>query len=340
MEGAARNQGYPVSAPTEQPGPGTDFFWLLRQVQALAKDRPRIGTSLRLEQDVVRLQQPPKLEFPPSTVAGWAATGRGGVPQLEVSFAGLFGPNGALPLHLTEYAREREREGDHSLTAFLNLFQHRIFSLFFRAWGVHRKTVDMDRGEPERFSQYFGSFIGLGMPAFRNRDGVADNAKYYFAGRLAPHSRNAEGLAAILSEYFSVPVRIEDFAGRWLRMPAEDLCRLGEKPATGLVGRTVVVGERIWECQTKFRLRMGPMGLEDFERLLPHGGGFGRLKVWVLNYVGLELDWDVQLVLRASEVPPTRLGMGGYLGWTTWLHSLPCRNDVEDVILTPSQTIP
>jgi type VI secretion system protein ImpH len=226
------------------------------------------------------------------------------------------------------------------MLAFLNLFQHRLLSLFFRAWAVHQKTVDMDRGQPECFSRYFGSFCGLGMPAFQNRDGVADNAKYHFAGRLAPHSRNAEGLASILSEYFSVPVRIEDFAGRWLRMPLEDVCRLGEKPATGLVGRTVVLGERIWECQTKFRIRMGPMRLMDFQRLLPNGGAFGRLKAWVLNYVGLELDWDVQLVLQAKEVPQIRLGHEGHLGWTTWLRSNPFTRDAADAVLTPSPTIP
>lgn len=321
---------------SEKPGPGMDFFWLLRQIQARFKDRPKIGSSLRPGQDLVRLQHPPDLEFPPSSIVRWTESPDGRAPRLDISFLGLFGPNGALPLHLTEYARDRVREGDHTLTSFVNLFQHRLLSLFFKAWAVHQKTVDMDRGESEAFSKYFGSFIGIGMPSLRNRDEIHDNAKYYFSGRLATHSRNAEGLGAILSEYFSVLVRIEDFSGRWLRMPAEDRCRLGETKATGILGQTVVLGERIWECQTKFRIRMGPMTLEDFKRLLPTGDSFKRLKVWVLNYVGLELEWDVQLVLQAAAVPQTCLGSGGYLGWTTWLRSVPFLRDAEDVIFNPN----
>ncbi|MEI7773476.1 MAG: type VI secretion system baseplate subunit TssG [Verrucomicrobiota bacterium] len=321
---------------SEKPGPGMDFFWLLRQIQARFKDRPKIGSSLRPDQDLVRLQHPPDLEFPPSSIVCWTESPVGRAPRLDISFLGLFGPNGALPLHLTEYAKDRVREGDHTLTSFVNLFQHRLLSLFFKAWAVHQKTVDMDRGESEAFSKYFGSFIGIGMPSLRNRDEIHDNAKYYFSGRLATHSRNAEGLGAILSEYFSVLVRIEDFSGRWLRMPVEDRCRLGETKATGILGQTVVLGERIWECQTKFRIRMGPMALEDFKRLLPTGDSFKRLKVWVLNYVGLELEWDVQLVLQAAEVPQTCLGSGGYLGWTTWLRSVPFLRDAEDVIFNPN----
>lgn len=325
-----------MTALPEKPGPGMDFFWLLRQIQARSKGRPKIGASLRPDQDLVRLQHPPDLEFPPSSIVRWTESPEGGPPRLDISFLGLFGPNGALPLHLTEYAKDRIREGDHTLASFVNLFQHRLLSLFFKAWAVHQKTVDLDRGEPEAFSKYFGSFIGLGMPSLRNRDEIHDNAKYYFSGRLATHSRNAEGLAAILSEYFAVSVRIEDFSGRWLRMPAEDTCRLGATRTTGILGETVVLGERIWECQTKFRIRMGPMRLEDFQRLLPTGDSFRRLKVWVLNYAGFELEWDVQLVLQAEEVPQTCLGSGGYLGWTTWLRSVPFPRDSEDVIFNPN----
>ena len=315
---------------------GLDFFSALRQIQAKAVGRPKIGESLRPSEDPIVLNQPPDLRFAPSSVVAYHPAAGKKPPRLDVSFLGLFGPNGALPLHITEYARDRIREGDRTLVEFANVFHHRILSLFFRSWAVHQKAVDFDNPEDQKFRKYLGSLIGLGLPSLQDRDEIADNAKLYFSGRLAPHNRNAEGLAAILAEYFGIRAEIESFSGRWLRLPETDTCRLGESPSTGLLGQTVIVGSRIWECQTKFRVRLGPMRLTDLQQLLPNSDSFKRLKTWVWNYTGQELEWDVQMVLLAREVPTTQLGSGGFLGWTTWLSTRQPDQDVEDVIFNPS----
>ena len=321
--------------PLEEHPYGVDFFWALRQIQARSPDRPKIGETLRPSEDPIVLNQPPDLRFAPSSLVSYQVT-LNGKPRLEISFLGLFGPNGALPLHITEYAKDRVREGDRTLVSFADIFHHRILSLFFRTWAVHQKAVDFDRPDSPRFLKYLGSLIGIGMPSLRNRDAVDDTAKVYFSGRLAPHNHNAEGLAAIISEYFGIRAEIESFSGRWLRLPETDICRVGESPATGLLGQTVIVGSRIWECQTKFRIRMGPMRMRDLQALLPNSESFKRLKTWVWNYTGQELEWDVQMVLMGSEVPTAQLGNGGFLGWTTWLTTQPPDHDVEDVILNPN----
>jgi type VI secretion system protein ImpH len=176
----------------------------------------------------------------------------------------------------------------------------------------------------------------LGGPALRGRDEIDDRAKLYFSGRLAAHAKNAEGLAAIVTEYFGIEARVECFSGEWIKVPAADACRLGESTATGLLGSSIIVGSSVWQCQTKFRLRLGPMTLLDLYRLLPRQPAFTRLKTWVLNYVGEELRWDAQYVLLAREVPQTQLGSGGLLGWTTWITTRKPDRDVEDVIIDPA----
>ena len=168
------------------------------------------------------LNQPPDLRFAPSSLVSYQVT-LNGKPRLEISFLGLFGPNGALPLHITEYAKDRVREGDRTLVSFADIFHHRILSLFFRTWAVHQKAVDFDRPDSPRVLKYLGSLIGIGMPSLRNRDAVDDTAKVYFSGRLAPHNHNAEGLAAIISDYFGIRAEIESFSGRWLRLPETDI---------------------------------------------------------------------------------------------------------------------
>ena len=78
---------------------------------------------------------------------------------------------------------------------------------------------------------------------------------------------------------------------------------------------------------------MGPMGLADFQRFLPGSDSLRRLVDWVRNYIGDELLWDVNLVLRKEEVPPLALGEGSRLGWTTWLNSQPPEHDADELKL-------
>src|SRR5256884_681766 len=131
--------------------------------------------------------------------------------------------------------------------------------------------VRFDRPELDRFAVYIATLIGLGTPHLRNRDEAPDLAKLHYSGRLAASTKNAEGLRAILEDYFKVHVEIEQFVGHWLKLPEDCQCRLGESRFTGLLGSTAIVGSKIWECQQRFKIRMGPMGFADYQRLLPSG---------------------------------------------------------------------
>jgi type VI secretion system protein ImpH len=313
-----------------------DFFRAVRLVESQHAQSPRIGRSISPVQEPIRFAQSPSLAFAPSTIEKLQWPEGSAVPRLFIRFFGLFGPNGPLPPHLTEYALERQLHfNDHTFAAFLNVFHHRLLEFFYRAWADSQKAVDMDRADSQGFVDYIGSFFGLGMESLRERDSVQDAAKLFFAGRLASQTRNAEGLEAILEAYFEIKTEVQTFVGRWLDLPADSLCRLGESPETGRMGMTAIVGSHTWACQLGFRIRAGPMKLKDYERLLPHGKAFRRLKYWVLNYLGEQFFWDIQLVLEADEVPDTCLGKSGRLGWTTWMKTAPMTRDADDLILNP-----
>ncbi|MFO7641673.1 MAG: type VI secretion system baseplate subunit TssG [Candidatus Competibacteraceae bacterium] len=310
------------------------FFQALRRLECLCPDRPRLGKSVRLADDPVRLTQEPSLAFAPATLAAFDPGAEGRPPRLSEYFLGLFGPQGPLPLHLTEYARDRSRNhGDHTFAGFADIFHHRILCLFYRAWADAQPTVSFDRPETDRFNVYIGAPFGLGMPSLWNRDAAPDLAKLHYAGRLVGQTRNPEGLQAILADFFNLPVTIENFVGHWLPLSETSRCRLGTSPTTGLLGVTAVIGERVWDCQYKFRIVIGPMPLKEFQRFLPGSDSLRRLVAWVRNYVGDELLWDVNLILKREEVPPLKLGEETQLGWTTWLTSQPLDRDADDLKL-------
>jgi len=313
-----------------------DFFRAVRLLESQRQDLPRIGFSISPAEDPVRFWQNPSLRFAPSSLESVRPGGPDSLPRLAVNFFGLFGPNAPLPPHITEYVLERElHHHDHTIAAFFNLFHHRLISLFYRAWAASQKSADLDRPSDQRFATYIGSVFGIGMEALQDRDAVPDTGKLFFAGRLASQTRNAEGLEAILQQFFQIPAEVQPFTGRWLALPADSLCRLGESAESATLGINSIAGSRFWDCQLSFRMKFGPMGLADYERMLPRGESFERVKYWVLNYCGEHFFWDVQLVLRAEEVPATCLGRSSRLGWTSWLKTKDFVRDADQLILNP-----
>ncbi len=315
-----------------------DFFAALRLLECAYPDKPRIGQSLRPHDDAVRFGQVPSMAFEADMLAAFKPAADGGAPRLDVNFIGLLGANGPLPLHLTEYIRDRLRNAsDPTLARFLDVFHHRMIALFYRAWASAQPTVSLDRADADRFSDYMASLVGLGMRSLRARDAVPDFAKLHYAGHLAAHTRNADGLAQILSDFFKVKVEIEQFVGHWMTLPQDNRCRLHSGHDAQVLGMTTILGAKVWNCQHKFRIVLGPLTLADYQRLLPGGDSFRRLLDWVRNYAGLAYDWDVNLLMKKEHLPQLRLGQQARLGWSSWLRSRPAAQDDRQCVLNPNQ---
>ncbi len=317
------------------------FLQTLRQLECLQPDRPRIASSAKASDDPIRLGQTPSMLFAPAELAALQRREAGRMPRLLVHFLGLLGPNGPLPLHLTDYARDRMRNSaDPTFARFLDLFNHRMLGLFYRAWGQAQPAVSFDRPDGHRFGVYLGALQGLGLPSDRNRDAMPDLLRLHYTGHLACQTRHPEGLRSILCGFLGLPVQIEEFIGHWLMLPANYCWRLGESPQTGALGQTTSIGARVWDHQSKFRIRVGPLGLADYQRLLPGGESLTRIKAIVHHYLGGQLIWDLNPVLKQPEVPEIRLGQAGRLGWTTWLMSRPLGRLGDDLKLDPGISDP
>ena len=308
-----------------------DLFHALRWIDAHAGARKPLGRETVARYEPVRMRQEPSMAFAPSTVA-YAQAGRNGRPaEMAIYGFGLFGPNGPLPLHLTEHAHERMAHyGDRTLSAFADVFHHRLILLFYRAWADAQSTVSLDRKE-ERFTRYVASLLHLGEPSMRRRDAVLDHAKYFMAGHLVRQTRNPEGLKHILQWFFGLPVRICEFVPQWIRLEPEQ--RLGLGGMAGL-GRDTVLGVAVRDAQHKFRIELGPLSLEDYTSFLPGGLRARQLTHWVRHYVGVELAWDVRPVLRAEDARGLALGAAQPLGLSAWLGKRrPAQGDAGDLLL-------
>jgi type VI secretion system protein ImpH len=315
-----------------------EFFALLRALECLCSDQARLGQATRPSDEPIRLGQEPSLAFAPSTLAYVEEAKGERPPRIGVYFLGMLGPNGPLPLHLTEFARDRLRNAaDPTLVRFLDIFHHRTMTLFYRAWANAQPTVSYDRPESDRFTTYVGALLGVGSPALQNRDDLPDHVKRYFAGRFAAQARNAEGLRAMVGEYLKLPTELEEFVGEWTPLLEEERWRTSRTASAGILGINTILGARAWQRQTKFRLVFGPLKQDQFQSMLPGGQRLKRLIAMVRNYVGDTLNWDVRLFLDKRVSQPFRLDRVTRLGWTAWLGHCPEGEGRDDLIFSPLQ---
>jgi type VI secretion system protein ImpH len=317
-----------------------DFFQAMRRIDSLFPERPRLGTAPRPKDEPVRLAQEPSMSFAPAAISSLTPGDEGRPPRLEQRFFGLLGPNGALPLHLTDFTRERILHGgDKTFARFLDVFHHRFLAFFYRAWAQAQPTVSLDRPGDDRFEAYAGSLVGVGTPPLYGRDAVGNHVKLYYAGLLARQVRNRDGLEAWLTGYFRIPLGVEQFVGHWMRLPHEDRTRIGTHVDGARLGIGAVLGAAVWDRQHKFRIEVGPLSLSQYESFLPGGTAIVKLVALVRQYLCFELEWDVRLKLVKREVPKTLLGRYGRLGWTTWAGEYKRAEDAADLTLEAERVL-
>lgn len=302
---------------------GFSFFKAVGLLELLFPERKPLGQTLRPMEEVVRFKVKPGFSFPPSDIAGLKQEDPGKAAEMEVAFMGLIGPSGVLPHWYNEMAVERVWQKDFTLTAFLDLFHHRLISLFYLAWKRSRVAENYQFGGQDKVSRCLLSLIGLGTPGLCGRLGLPDEALIFWGGFLSRPVPSAVALEATVGYFSDTEVQVEQFIDREVLISPEDQTQLGS--ANTQLGMNALCGSRAMENQTKFRLCLGPMGYEHFFRLLPMGDLLRPIFSLVRYMVGIEYEFEIRLILRREEVPPCVLGGQtpgvSRLGWSTWIQT-------------------
>ncbi len=317
-----------------------DFYAVLRQMESLSPGSPRLGSALRPSAEPIRMGQDPELDFAPAALMSFKTDSRK-PPRLGARFFGLFGPMGPLPLHITEYARDRLRNhADPTFARFADVFHHRALLLFYRAWAQSQPAVQADRPSDDQFAKWVSALFGQAPATLRQGDAVADAAKRYSAGHLARATRNPESIAKVLRQYFGVPLRVEPYVGHWMPLRDVDRSRLGRPGArrSAPLGVSVVAGAKVWDRQYKLRLHIGPLTLAQYQQFLPGQPSLAELRDWMRQLLGFDMLWDVQLVLKGGEVPALGMGRTAALGRTTWLGRKTPHPDRGELRLNPASS--
>ncbi len=300
---------------------GFSFFKAVHLLEHIFPRKKPLGQTLVPDEETVRFSVKPGLTFPSSDISGMNHLDEQRPVDMEIPFMGLIGPSGLLPHWYNELAMERIRQKDFSLTAFFDIFHHRLISLFYLAWRKYRFPENYLRGARDRLSSCLLSLMGLGTAGLRGRIGLPEESLIFYGGLLTRPVPSAVAIEAAVEYFSGVAVEVEQFIDRVISFGLEEQTQLGS--ANGQLGVDAVIGSSAWESQTRFRVRLGPMNYPSFLRFLPSGNMLGPIFSLVRYMVGIEYEFEIRLFLKREEVPPCILGAEtptpSRLGWTTWL---------------------
>lgn len=293
-----------------------DWFTVMRWLERSRPDKPRIGDAASRRDDFVRMGQTPHLDFPASNLESFARR-PDGTCHLQVKFLGMTGPQGPLPLAVTEEAKNRLDQHEDGLARFFDILNHRFLQLFYRAWADARPIAQFEQPKRDRFGAYVGSFVGMGTPLYRDLDKVPDLLKLGHAGLAAPTAKSAVRLEALFLGILGLRAEIEEFVGSRLPVEPEDRTRLGRCNAA--LGTDAMTGASVYSVGDKICVHLRTRSLAEYQRVLPSGDLAEPIADLMTFYLGESFEWDVEPALPARDVVPIRLGKTGRLGWTTWL---------------------
>jgi type VI secretion system protein ImpH len=314
-----------------------EFFQAVALLQRLNELKGHVGGFAAPDDEVVRFSANPRLGFPASEIQ--SLTIRGEKPaEMMVNFMGLTGPSGVLPYVYSEQILERLRAKDTSLSSFFEIFDNRAISLFYRAWERSQFHVNYAMGARDLFSRYLLDLLGLGTQGLQKRQDIEDESLMPYICLLAMQSRSAQALEQVLAAYFEVPVEIVQFSGAWYSIDESTQCSMDEREAMSCqIGIGAVVGDAVWNRQSRARIRIGPVPLKTYVEFLPDGSAFAGVRAITRYFSNDCIEFELQLVLERDDVPIIQLDSDAEaparLGWTAWAKTKSMGIDPDDTIL-------
>ena len=304
------------------------FVQAVRLLEELYDERTPPAEGVDPQRDVVRFRHAVRMDFPPTDVEEVKPATKNEPAEMVVNVLGLAGVLGPLPPPVSELIVERSFRKDTALRDFLDIFNHRLVSLLYRARKKYRPAVDPKSPENGRVARVLYSFLGLGMPHLQGRMEMRDRALLPYAGLAVDRYRSTVGLQRLLEDYFGVGVEIVQLTGRWDAIESNDQTQIGASGQNQILGQGAILGRKLWSDDAGFEVQLGPLQFAQFVAFLPNGAAFRALVAAVRYYVREELAFTFRLTLAAGEVPAMRLGSGPLLGWTSWLRRT--RSTVND----------
>jgi type VI secretion system protein ImpH len=293
------------------------FCQLLEQA---LPDHPLLGSTAHPADDPVRFRPDPGMGFP----AGELRAIEADCNPLEqpatvrTRLLGLYGVDSPLPTAFLDDIAQR-REGHEALEAFLDIFNHRVFTQFYRIWRKYSYPATFEPGGTDATSQCLLGLIGLGIPGTAERIATPISRFLALLSVMRLPTRNAEGIVALVR--LLAPNTHAKVTPHWLhRVALRQPASLSRRHPVSLSQGTPL-GANGYDASSQLHLALFTEDQDEARGWLPGARLHNDLRVLLRVYLGWRCTAKLQLSLPVRSLPrpvlggaPVLLGMTGVLG--------------------------
>ena len=287
-----------------------NFFKAVHLLEGYGRGRP-LGKTLSPGKDPVRFRVRPGFTFPASDILSIQNGHLHSDPVVTVNFMGLIGPSGVLPHWYNSHAQALNHKKDYALTDFLDLFHHRLISLFYLAWKKYRLPENYLPDGIDPVSRCLAGYIGMDEaqqkadPEFAR---VSRRRLIYYAGLATRNVPTVSAVEAVIANATGVPVHVEQFVERMLSIHEKDRTCLGQANST--LNKDALCGSRVRNIASFFEVQLGPMSWEKYIAFQPRSRNLALVRKLITFIVGLEYEFEIRLIIKGPEIPGLPLGAG------------------------------
>ncbi|MBV6820163.1 type VI secretion system baseplate subunit TssG [Rahnella sp. PD12R] len=281
---------------------------------------PPLGSTANPADDPVRFRPHPGMGFPVSELKALErdAENPDAPPTVRTTFMGLYGVDSPLP---TSYIDDitQQRDGHEALEGFLDIFNHRIMTQFYRIWRKYSYPATFEAGGADNTSQSLLGLIGMGIPGTQRHLATPTSRFLALLGVMRQPGRTAEGVQALVQ--LLAPRTRADVTPHCLRsVRITTPMSFADEGARWLDGDTLM-GDEGTDANSQLLISLHTADSDEAADWLPDGALYADFQVLLRVYLGWRYGARLELTVPTRLLPapvlgdnPFRLGLTGVLG--------------------------
>lgn len=285
--------------------PKMNFYRFCQLLEQMYADEPVLGRYETPVADPLRFAPSIDMSFPASELKFIERAPYVNRPTtVRTRFLGLYGVDSALPLGLLDNIIRRE-ENYQAMTDFLDMFNHRIITQFYRIWLKYHYPASFLSGGKDPLSKCLLGLTGLGIKGTAEQIGTPSSRFLALLGLITQKTRTAEGIIGLVRVLVNdAKVVVNEFYPIWQSI--DNPAKLSSKEQLTLNG-SAVLGSRFRECNQTIRIAITPQHKEQIADLLPDGQLHHDLLALLRAYLGYQVDAKMTLYIQRHFLPRSRL---------------------------------
>lgn len=274
--------------------------------QFLLKSNANLGTDHLPSQETIELKVAQQLGYEVGEFTT-VESKRNQSLVVMTNLIGLTGENGVLPKHYSELILQRLKDSDPTLQDFLDIFNHRILSLFYRTWQSFQPAVQHRKVSVNEFSSWNQVLESL-------TGGLGDRA-IHWGGLFSQPVKSRGSIQACMESLSGCDVIIRDFKGKWMHLTECEQTRLCSKRLPegqySELGRGASLGRKAWNVNAGFMVEFVAKGQEQVHGMMPNGERIREIKALCKDLLGNTASVEWSLTAQYKHLPKVQLKKGG-----------------------------